>query len=312
MDRLLAMQVFTTVVDANGFSAAARRMKLSNATVSTLVSNLEAHLGVRLLNRTTRRMHLTDDGAAYYERCRRILAQVEETETALARTRERPHGRLRVDLPTAFGRLYFIPALPGFLDQYPDLQITVSMTDRRGDLIESGVDAAVRAGVLDDSTLVARRVYEAHYVACASPDFLQRYGMPRSPADLAKFRCLAFYNLNTEQVSPWRFERDGANHVHEPDGRIAINNADALVEAARYGEGIIYLLDISVSRALEAGQLTALLPDWTTPTVPMSVVYPQTSHLSAKVRAFADFVATMFPLPAPPPRPPARPRARPG
>ena len=150
MDRLLAMQVFTAVVEASSFSLAARRLKLSNATVSTLIRNLEAHLGVRLMNRTTRRMHLTDDGAAYFERCRRILAQVEETETALARSREQPHGRLRVDLPTAFGRLYFIPALPGFLDQYPDLQVTVTLTDRRGDLIESGVDAAVRAGVLDE------------------------------------------------------------------------------------------------------------------------------------------------------------------
>ena len=230
MDRLLAMQVFTAVVDASSFSAAARRLKMSNASVSTLVSNLEAHLGVRLINRTTRRMHLTDDGAAYYERCRRILAQVEETEMALARTRERPHGLLRVDLPTAFGRLYFIPALPGFLDQYPELQIIATMTDRRADLIESGIDAAIRTGLLEDSTLVARRVYEAHYVACASPDFLRRYGQPRSPRDLSRFRCLGFYSLNTEQVSPWRFERNGESFVHEPDGRIAINNADALVE----------------------------------------------------------------------------------
>src|SRR3954468_16521808 len=148
MDRLLAMQVFTTVVDSGSFTLAARRLRLSNASVSTLIRNLEAHLGVRLINRTTRRMHLTDDGLAYFERCGRILAQVEETEAALMRIRERPHGLLRVDLPTAFGRLYFIPALAGFLDQYPDLQVTATMTDRRADLIESGVDAAVRTGTL--------------------------------------------------------------------------------------------------------------------------------------------------------------------
>jgi len=299
MDRLLAMQVFTAVVESSSFSLAARRLRLSNATVSTLIRNLEAHLGVRLMNRTTRRMHLTDDGAAYFERCRRILAQVEETETALVRSREQPHGRLRVDLPTAFGRLYFIPALPGFLDQYPDLQVTVTLTDRRGDLIESGVDAAVRTGLLEDSTLVGRRVYDAHYVACASPQFLKRYGEPKSPRDLERFRCLGFYSLNTEQVSPWRFERDGATYTHEPDGRININSADALVEAAKNGEGIMYLLDISASRALAAGELEAVLTDWTTPHQPVSVVYPQTRHLSAKVRAFADFVAGMFPLPGP-------------
>ena len=293
------MQVFTSVVDAGSFTLAARRLKLSNAAVSTLVRNLEGHLGVRLINRTTRRMHLTDDGAAYYERCRRILAQVEETESALARSRTQPQGLLRVDLPTAFGRLYFIPALPEFLEQHPDLQITVTMTDRRVDLIEAGIDAAVRTGDLEESTLVARRVYEARYVACASPAFIARYGEPESPRDLTRFRCLGFYSLNTEQVSPWRFERDGASHTHEPDGRININSADALVEAALYGEGIIYLLDISVSRAINARQLVPLLPDWTTPTVPWSVIYPQTRHLSAKVRAFTDFVAAMFPLPGP-------------
>lgn len=293
------MQVFTSVVDAGSFTLAARRLKLSNAAVSTLVRNLEGHLGVRLINRTTRRMHLTDDGAAYYERCGRILAQVEETESALARSRTQPQGLLRVDLPTAFGRLYFIPALPEFLEQHPDLQITVTMTDRRVDLIEAGIDAAVRTGDLEESTLVARRVYEARYVACASPAFIARYGEPESPRDLTRFRCLGFYSLNTEQVSPWRFERDGASHTHEPDGRININSADALVEAALYGEGIIYLLDISVSRAINARQLVPLLPDWTTPTVPWSVIYPQTRHLSAKVRAFTDFVAAMFPLPGP-------------
>lgn len=297
MDRFLAMQVFAAVVESGGFSVAARRLRLSNATVSTVIRNLESHLGVRLMNRTTRRMHLTDDGAAYYERCQRILSQVEETEAALLRSRDRPHGLLRVDLPTAFGRLYFIPALPGFLDQYPDLQITVTMTDRRGDLIESGVDAAVRTGTMDDSTLVARRVYDTRYVACASPEFLERYGEPRSPSDLARFRCLGFYSLNTEQITAWRFERDGAQFTYEPDGRININSADALVEAARYGEGIIYLLDISASRALAAGELRAVLTDWNTPTHALSVVYPQTRHLSAKVRAFADFVAGMFPLP---------------
>jgi LysR family transcriptional regulator for bpeEF and oprC len=299
MDRLLAMQVFTTVVDAGSFSLGARRLKLSNATVSTLIRSLEAHLGVRLINRTTRRMHLTDDGTAYYERCRRILTQVEETENAFARARDLPHGMLRVDVPTAFGRLYFVPALPAFLDQYPDLRITVTMTDRRADLIEAGVDAAVRTGTLEDSTLVARRVYEARYVACASPEFLARYGEPKSPEDLSRFRCLGFYSLNTEQVTSWRFERDGVHITHEPDGHININSPDALVEAAKYGEGIIYLVDISVSRALAAGELKAVLTDWHTPAQPWSVVYPQTRHLSAKVRAFSDFVASMFPLPGP-------------
>lgn len=297
MDRLLAMQVFNTVIESRSFTAAARRLHLSNASVSTLVQNLETHLGVRLINRTTRSMHPTDDGIAYYERSRRILADVEETESSLSRMRSRPQGALRVDLPTTFGRLYFIHALPDFIARYPDIQLTITVTDRRVDIIHEGVDAAVRTGVLEDSNLIARKLYDGRFVACASPDFIARHGEPSSPQDLAHFACLGFMSPFTEQVTQWQFERNGERHVHSVDGKVNIMNADALVEAAIAGVGIIYLLDISVNRALAAGQLKALLPGWDTLTLPVSVLYPHTRHLSAKVRAFADFVAGMFPLP---------------
>jgi LysR family transcriptional regulator for bpeEF and oprC len=301
MDRLLAMQVFSKVVEAGSFTGAARRLDMPNATVTTLLQNLESHLGVRLINRTTRRMHLTDDGAAYYERCQRILAEIEETENALARTRTKPQGRLRVDLPTAFGRMYFVRALPTFLDRYPDIKVMMTMTDRRVDFIEDGIDAAVRGGPLEDSTLIAKRIHEANYVACASPEFIRQHGQPKSPRDLKRFRCLGFYSPLTETVNPWNFERvvDGEpeKFVHEVDGRININSADALIEAAVSGAGIVYLLDVSVSRAIAGGQLKPLLTDWQTSATTMSVVYPQTKHLSAKVRVFVDFVASMFPLP---------------
>ena len=302
MDKLLAMQVFNAVVESGNFTRAARRLRLSNATVSTLVQNLEAHLGAKLITRTTRSMHPTDDGIAYYERSRRILADVEETENLLARTRSRPQGPLRVDLPTTFGRLYFIHALPRFIARYPDIQLTITVTDRRVDIIHEGVDAAVRTGVLEDSNFIARKLYDARFVACASPAFIARHGEPRTPQDLARFRCLGFMSPFTEQVTQWQFSRGegttGEHHVHAVDGRLNIMNADALVEAAIAGVGIIYLLDISVNRALAAGQLRALLPDWQTSTLPVSVLYPHTRHLSPKVRAFADFVAEMFPLPA--------------
>ena len=297
MDRLLAMQVFSKVVEAGSFSGAARRLELPNATVSTLLRNLEAHLGVRLINRTTRRMHLTDDGAAYYERCQRILAEIEETESALARTRTKPQGRLRVDLPTAFGRQHFVHALPTFLDRYPDIKLMMTMTDRRVDFIEDGIDAAVRGGSLEDSTLIARRIHEARYVACAAPDFIRSHGEPKSPWDLAHYRCLGFYSPLNEAVSPWVFSRNGQTVTHAVDGRININSSDALIEAATIGTGIIYLLDVSVSHAIASGALKPLLTDWQTHSVPLSVVYPQTRHLSAKVRVFVDFIASMFPLP---------------
>ncbi|MBM3347716.1 MAG: LysR family transcriptional regulator [Betaproteobacteria bacterium] len=247
-------------------------------------------------------MHPTDDGIAFHERSRRILADVEETEHLLARTRSRPQGQLRIDLPTTFGRLYFIHALPQFIARYPDIQLTITITDRRVDIIDEGVDATVRTGVLEDSNFIARKLYDARFVACASPAFLARHGEPRAPEDLARFRCLGFMSPFTEQVTPWQFSKEegqgGAHHVHAVDGRLNIMNADALVEAAIAGVGIIYLLDISVNRALAAGQLRPLLQDWQTSTLPVSVLYPHARHLSAKVRAFADFVAEMFPLPA--------------
>ena len=297
MDRLLAMQVFSKVVEAGSFSAAARRLNMPNATVSTLVRSLESHLGVRLINRTTRRMHLTDDGAAYHDRCLRILSEIDETESALARTRTRPQGRLRVDLPTAFGRMHFVHAMPSFIERYPDIQLMMTMTDRRVDLLEDGIDAAVRGGPMEDSSLIARRIHDARYVVCASPEFIRRYGEPATPADLKDFRCLGFYSPLTEQVSPWVFTRDGQTVTHEVDGHININSSDALIEAATIGAGIIFLLDVSVSRAIGSGALKPLLTEWNTNSVPLSVVYHQTRHLSAKVRVFVDFLAGMFPLP---------------
>jgi LysR family transcriptional regulator for bpeEF and oprC len=291
------MEVFSKVVEAGSFSAAARRLELPNATVSTLLRSLEAHLGVRLINRTTRRMHLTDDGAAYYERCRRILGEIAETESALARTRTKPQGKLRVDLPTAFGRMHFVHALPAFMERYPEIKLTLCMTDRRVDFIEDGIDAAVRGGPLEDSSLIARRIHEARYIACASPDYIRRHGEPKSPRDLVNHRCLGFYSPLSEQITPWVFSRNGMSMVHEVDGSIAINSSDVLIEAASVGAGIVFMMDVSVSHAIGNGTLVPLLTDWQTKSVPLSVVYPQTRHLSAKVRVFVDFVASMFPLP---------------
>ena len=291
------MQVFNAVVESGSFSRAARRLRMSNASVSTLVQNLESHLGVKLISRTTRSMYPTDDGIAYYERSRRILADVEETETLLSRTRSRPQGPLRVDLPTTFARLYFIHALPRFIERYPDIQLTITVTDRRVDIVHEGVDAAVRTGVLEDSNFIARKLYDARFIACASPAFIARHGEPQVPEDLKRFPCLGFMSPFTEQVTQWQFQRGDEQYVHSVDGKVNIMNADALVEAAIAGVGIIYLLDISVNRALAAGQLQPLLTDWQTSVLPVSVLYSHTRHLSAKVRAFADFVAEMFPLP---------------
>lgn len=296
MDRLQSMEVFRWVVDLGSFSRAADRLDLSNATVSAHIAGLENRLGIKLLNRTTRRLALTDDGAAYLDHVRRVLADVEETEGLLTAGRTTPRGVLRVDLPTALGRQFVVPALPRFAAQYPDLRVIAILEDRRVDLLEEGVDAAVRIGPLADSSLVARRVYEATFVTCASPDYLALHGTPQTPADLARHQCLGLYSVSSGSVLEWVFEKDGERVAFRPEGALAVSNAEALLDAAVAGAGVAMAGDVMTSRWIAAGALVPILQDWQRKDrYPISVVYPHNRHLSAKVRAFSDFVAGLFP-----------------
>src|ERR1700736_3339025 len=194
MDRLQAMEVFVRVVDTGAFTRAAEVLHMPKATVTTLIQNLESHLGAKLLNRTTRRVNVTPDGAAYYERCTRILAEVEEIESALGHTKSSPRGRLRVDFPVTFGRRVLVPALPDFFERYPDIRLEVGCSDRPVDLIEEGVDWVVRGGVQPDSTLVARRVGMVDFVSCATPEYLARHGVPAHPHDLRRHHCISSFS----------------------------------------------------------------------------------------------------------------------
>jgi LysR family transcriptional regulator for bpeEF and oprC len=302
MDRLQSMEVFRWVVDLGSFTRAADRLDLSRAAVTAHVAALENRLGVRLLTRTTRKLALTDDGAAYLDHVRRVLADVEETEAVLAAGKTLPRGVLRVDLPVAIGRQFIVPALPRFAAQYPQLKVIVILEDRRVDLIEAGIDAAVRVGPLEDSSLVARRVYEANWVACAAPDYLALHGTPQTPADLERHNCLGLYAVSLGQVLDWVFEKDGERVSFTPGGNLSIGNVEALLDAAVSGAGIVRVFDMSASRWIASGALRPILQDWQGGgRYPISVVYPQNRHLSAKVRAFADFVAGLFPRARRPP-----------
>jgi LysR family transcriptional regulator for bpeEF and oprC len=290
------MDVFRWVADLGSFSRAADRLDLSRAAVTSHIAGLENRLGVRLLNRTTRKLALTDDGAAYLEHVRRVLADVEEIESVLTAGRSLPRGVLRVDLPVAIGRQFVVPALPRFAAQYPELKVVAILEDRRADLIEAGIDVALRIGPLEDSSLVARRVYEADFVACASPDYLGVHGTPQTPADLARHNCLGLYAVSRGQVLDWVFEKDGERVTFTPGGTLSISNAEALLDAAVAGAGIVMMFDMTASRWLASGALRPLLQDWQRrDRYPISVVYPQNRHLSAKVRVFSDFVAGLFP-----------------
>jgi LysR family transcriptional regulator for bpeEF and oprC len=290
------MEVFRWVADLGSFTRAADRLDMSRAAVTGHVAALESRLGVRLLHRTTRKLALTDDGAAYLEHVRRVLADVEETEGILSAGRSLPRGVLRVDLPVSIGRQFVVPALPRFAAQYPELKVVAILEDRRSDLIEAGIDAAVRIGPLEDSSLVARRVYEADFVVCASPDYLAVHGTPQTPADLARHNCLGLYAVSRGQALDWVFEKDGERMTFAPGGNLSLSNAEALLDATVAGAGIAMIFDMTASRWLASGALRPLLQDWRRrDRYPISVVYPQNRHLSAKVRVFSDFVAGLFP-----------------
>ena len=296
MDRLTSMEVFHWVVELGSFSRAADRLDLSKASVTAHIAALESRLGVKLLNRTTRRLSLTDDGASYLDHVRRVLADVQETDAMLAAGRSVPRGVLRVDMPVTLGRQYIVPALPRFAAQYPELQVIALLEDRRTNLVEEGIDAAVRNGPLSDSSLVARRVYEARRATYASPDYLAVHGEPKTPAQLDAHSCLGLFAVARGDIFDWAFEKDGERVVHRPGSRLTVSNGEAMVDAAVNGAGIVQTLDMFASRWVASGALRPILVDWQSPDpYPISVVYPQGRHLSAKVRAFVDFVAGLFP-----------------
>ncbi len=294
MDRLQAMEVFVRVVDCGGFTRAAELLRMPKATVTTLVQNLEAHLGTKLLNRTTRRVSVTADGAAYYERCVRILAEVEETETALSRTRASPRGRLRIDVAATFGRRILMPALPGFFARYPDIRMEVGCSDRQVDLVEEGVDCVVRGGDPGDPSLVARRVGEIRLVTCAAPAYLERYGVPLHPNDLARHRCVNYFAARTGRIFPWDCSRGSERIELMLDGVVAVNDSEAYLAAGYAGLGVIQAAEMQVRDAFARGDLVRLLPEWEIEPIRVFVMYPQNRHLSAKVRVFVEWVAELF------------------
>ena len=294
MDRLQAMQVFTRVVDTNSFTKAAETLDLPRASVTTIIQNLEAHLGVRLMHRTTRRLSLTPDGAAYYERCVRILADVDETESSLQNGSKKPHGKLRVDMPGAIGRTIVIPALCEFHERYPDIDLQLGFSDRPVDLLQEGVDCVVRVGALQDSSLVARRIGLFECVTCAAPDYLQRAGEPQTIDELGRFQAVNYFSSRTGRIINFDFLVDGKEVEVKMPGSVSVNDAEAYVTCALEGFGLIQAALFMVLPHLRSGALKEVLPAWKPLPMPISAVYPHSRHLSPKVRVFVDWIAEVF------------------
>lgn len=294
MDRFQAMQVFTRVVDSNSFTRAADSLGLPRATVTTAVQNLENLLQVRLLNRTTRRISLTPDGAAYYERCARILADVEEAEASFREVARGPKGRLRIDVPAPIGRLVLIPRMCEFHSRYPDIELAIGMGDRPVDLVRESVDCVIRIGELQDSTLVARRIGTMETVTCAAPDYIERHGEPLSLEDLQQHRAVHYFSSRTGRIYDLDFVVDGRVTEVKVPGKVSVNDGDAYVACGLQGFGLIQPPRFMVQAHLQAGALREVLPRWRPSPMPISVVYLQNRHLSPKVRAFVDWVAELF------------------
>lgn len=294
MDRFQAMQVFTAVVDANSFTRAADNLNLPRATVTTTVQALESLLHVRLLNRTTRRISLTPDGAAYYERCVRILAEVDETEAAFRDVNRGPQGRLRIDVPPSIGRLLLLPNLCDFYTKYPDIELAMGMGDRPVDMVQEAVDCVIRVGELQDSSLVARRIGTFQAVTCGAPAYFERHGIPHAIADLPQHQAIHYFSSRTGRTIDWDFMVDGVAQEVKMAGKLSVNDGDAYVAGALKGFGLVQAPLYMVQTHLDEGNLIEVLTQWKPVPMPISVVYPHNRHLSPKVRAFVDWVAELF------------------
>jgi LysR family transcriptional regulator, regulator for bpeEF and oprC len=295
VDQLTAMRAFARVVEAGTFAQAADSLRMPKPTVTKLIQSLETHLSTKLLNRTTRRVTVTPDGAAYYERAIRLLAELDELDGSMALSQTNPKGRLRIDVGTSLAVLVIIPALPDFYARYPDIQIDLGVTDRPVDLIGESVDCVIRGGDLTDQSLVARRIAEITFITCASPSYLQRYGVPRHPSDLDHGHSVVnYFHPRSGRMLPLDFSSNGERVELAGRHLIAVNDSVAYVTAALAGLGIIQAPSFMLHKDIEAGRLTRLLPEWTSESINVYVVYPPNRHLSNKLRVFVDWVADLF------------------
>src|SRR3954466_15972146 len=293
MDRVAAMQVFALVVETGSFAKAAERLSLSTSAASRHVAELETHLGTRLLNRTTRRVSLTESGRAFYERCVQLLGDLEEAEQEAGRATVVPRGTMKLTTSVAFGVRHLAPVIAAFLAQHQEVRFDVSLSDQMVDLVEEGFDLGIRIGGPGSENLVARKLGETRVVPCASPEYLESRGAPKSPDELARHNCFTY-----EYVTPrnlWRFrDAAGREQAVRVGGNLHSNNGDLLAEVAAPGAGVVFEPAFIVGPEVRAGRLVPLLQEFEPAPVPIYAVYPSRKHLSAKVRRFVEFLTERF------------------
>ncbi len=291
------MAAFVKVVDSKGFSAAAPALGLTASAVSKLVTRLETRLGIRLLQRTTRALHLTEEGEAFYAAARRIVGEIETLENQITGQRGTPHGLLKVTTSLAFATHQLAPVLSEFLARHPAVQLELLPTDRVIDMVEEGLDVAIRIGRLADTSFMARKIGEDKRLICAAPDYLARHGTPQRPEDLGRHACIV--SRERPYLNRWEFRLNGEIGEVEVAGRVAVNEGEAQMQLALQGVGIVRLTRLTVAQAIREGRLVSLLEGFSADQpVPIHAVYPHRRHLAPKVPAFVNFLIEKF---TPPP-----------
>lgn len=286
------MRIFARIVETNSFGKAAESLGTPHSSVTRAVKELESHLGVRLLQRTTRHLSLTPDGSIYVEHCRRVLEEIDAMETALHGEAGRPRGKLRVDTTATFSKMFVVPVLSEFQERYPDVELHLSHSDRPVDLVQEGIDCVIRSGIPQDSpTLVARRIASFEWVTCAAPAYLRRHGEPRSLDDLKRHHAIGYTPGRGKRSIEWTFVVDGEETGVRVPERLAVNDTDVYLDAGLQGLGLIRAGSHLVLPHLRAGTLRRVLPQFGAPAVPISVMYPRNRHLAPAVRVFVDWIA---------------------
>lgn len=294
MDHLDALHLFTRIVEQRSFGRAADQLDVPRATATHAIKQLEARLGTRLLERSTRHVRPTPDGEAFYERCVHVLSELDDAEASLRHAASNPRGVLRVDMHGTHATGIVLPRIREFRERYPNIDIVISSEDRLVDLVREGIDCAIRGGAVRDSSLVARRLAVIPEVTCASPDYLARFGTPQHPSELAAHQAVQFFNSSGGRAYPFEFTIDGKVREVELKGWLTVNYAESYVVAARNGCGLIQLPRYHVEDDLRSGHLIEVLADFSGPGFPITALYPHRRQLSPRVRIFLDWVGQLY------------------
>lgn len=294
MDRIELFRIFIRVAECESFTRAADTLGLPRSSVSAAVQALEDRVGTRLLHRTTRKVALTHDGVAFYERCQQVIAEVEDTENLFRQNAAQPTGRLRIDVPGRIGRLILAPALPDFLDAYPKIEIDMGVTDRAINLTADAVDCALRVGPLADSSLIARPIGELRLINVASPAYLARYGVPQTPDALRNHQAVNYASPSTGKVELWEWLEGKSLRTMSLGGRVTVNSAEAYIACCLAGLGLIQIPAYDVRSHLEAGELVEVMPGHRAAPMPMTLLFPHRQHSSRRLLAFADWLEELL------------------